>query len=516
VYKPFLIAPMQTAKDIGMEPWLSPQDAFPEMVNARLNKGVLSKRLGYTEEVDSGNGNPIIGFHKATRRDGQHSIIVADTKRLYEFDPYNKTLTELTSGDTFTGLTHNYMQFVNWQEKTYMTNFVDPPYVLNLHAGTIAAVDTGDISFDGVKKLLVYKNRIHYLGPIVNGEYYPDRDWFSAVLATTCTSATYVDADTDGSVMSVGKIRGEPFVFVKKANNEGVGVYRIVSSRDSTNPIYWEAQSDTVDSLMENVCVQFKDNLVVYTQEGFQFYDGYRGSTADMPKLRDFIDTMNVAKHQFCHAARIYEDEYLYMTYAQSGQQYANRMLEFNLTEKSFSESDIAMNCVWGWDGYYAPAAGDVITVNDGGATTMGFDLMPSDLLRLGPRTYAGGRDGKVYRLNSGGDDDGSDITVDIRTSRWNPFTKDGRKCRLGKIGFLVDTSATASYSVGFYKDQSSTAFKTQTLSCAGAGDKHWEYLSGQGEQGEFFRIKLYHTDSDNRPIIHAIMPYFESAGWLA
>lgn len=46
-YQPFLIAPFRTGKSIGLEPWQSPVDAFPVLINARVNKGVLEKRGGY-------------------------------------------------------------------------------------------------------------------------------------------------------------------------------------------------------------------------------------------------------------------------------------------------------------------------------------------------------------------------------------------------------------------------------------------------------------------------------------
>lgn len=48
-YKPYLIAPIKHGKEEGMEPWLLPKDAFSTLKNCYINKGVLQKRLGYTE-----------------------------------------------------------------------------------------------------------------------------------------------------------------------------------------------------------------------------------------------------------------------------------------------------------------------------------------------------------------------------------------------------------------------------------------------------------------------------------
>lgn len=49
-YEPFLIAPIKNGLDLGMEPWLTPQDAFRVLTNAYLRRGVLQKRLGYSSK----------------------------------------------------------------------------------------------------------------------------------------------------------------------------------------------------------------------------------------------------------------------------------------------------------------------------------------------------------------------------------------------------------------------------------------------------------------------------------
>ena len=48
-YTPYLIADFKTGYETDKEPWLLPQDAFKTLFNAYLHKGVLTKRLGYTE-----------------------------------------------------------------------------------------------------------------------------------------------------------------------------------------------------------------------------------------------------------------------------------------------------------------------------------------------------------------------------------------------------------------------------------------------------------------------------------
>lgn len=51
-YAPFLIAPFQTGLATDIAPWLLPEDAFSDIVNGRINHGVLQKRHGYVKQGD--------------------------------------------------------------------------------------------------------------------------------------------------------------------------------------------------------------------------------------------------------------------------------------------------------------------------------------------------------------------------------------------------------------------------------------------------------------------------------
>jgi len=51
-YAPFLIAPFQIGLDTDIAPWQLPEDAFSDIVNGRLNHGVLQKRNGYIKQGD--------------------------------------------------------------------------------------------------------------------------------------------------------------------------------------------------------------------------------------------------------------------------------------------------------------------------------------------------------------------------------------------------------------------------------------------------------------------------------
>jgi len=126
-----------------------------------------------------------------------------------------------------------------------------------------------------------------------------------------------------------------------------------------------------------------------------------------------------------------------------------------------------------------------------------------------------GGRDGWLWRMFTGTSD--NDVKYDFKaaSARLNPFNKIGKRCSLGRVAVLVDTSATASFDVKLYKNTSSTAYKTQTITCTGNSDKHWETLHAGGETGDTHQIEFSNDAKANLPVIHATWLEMEPAGHI-
>ena len=97
-YQSFLIADLKTAKFIGKEPWLSPQDAFETLENMRINKGVWEKRLGFSLYAQMKHSNTaktdtnITGIHTYLKN-GMPSLLIMDCKRCNYYNPVGQTMT---------------------------------------------------------------------------------------------------------------------------------------------------------------------------------------------------------------------------------------------------------------------------------------------------------------------------------------------------------------------------------------------------------------------------------------
>ena len=134
-YQPFLIAGLKTAKSIGLEPWLSPQDAFPTIENAFVNKGVLEKRGGFSQFAQMKHGTvaqtttSITGIHSYLKN-GLPSLLIMDTARANSYNAVTGAMTDVSSDldtptDIFTGTASDFFSFLNLKGTAYMVNNVN-------------------------------------------------------------------------------------------------------------------------------------------------------------------------------------------------------------------------------------------------------------------------------------------------------------------------------------------------------------------------------------------------------
>ena len=521
-YRPFYIDKITSGLDISTEPRLLQPDGFSSLLNARVEKGKLIKRPGYSVAATTGQSNAIVGIGK-TYHQGPCKLIVADTKRLYRFEPHAGTTTELTDGDTFTGADYQYFQFASWLGKTYMTNWSDPLYVLDSSDDSVALLDTGDTTITRAQHIFIWKNRLFLINTVEDGnDWYPQRIRWSDVLGGSTagvvnfTSTNFVDGEFQGEddvPMLVRFFRGVPYVFFKQF------VCPIKSQRVAEGLFTWGAPLEEWGSMSQNFGIRTKNGIMFLNQRNIDIFDGYRGQAIDLPKLRDFVDTFDNRKWHYITGTNSGESDYAYMTYAEDGQDVPNKILEINTLDQTFSTAGIPLNAIYGFDGFYspewliAPNVYDDDYALDGDFDASALDMTSEAQLRTTATTYGGDTAGNILDLNSGTDFGGNTYPVEIRSARVNPFQKNGKQARVGRIEFLVDTSATASYTLSVYKNTSSTAFKTFTLSCSGLHDKHWKSKSLGGEACDLFSFKLSHTAKANSPVIHAIRLWLTEGG---
>ena len=552
-YRPYLISDFKTAKEIGKEPWLSMPDGFPTLVNMHVNKGVLEKRLGFSSFAQMKHGSTaqtatsITGI-KTYLKDGLPNLLIMDSKgsagsytgRCNLYNPVDATMTDISSdlatpADIFTGSPSDFFSFQNWLGVGYMVNNIDQVYKWEGRNNAVVpfnvqinTTDSKTNHVDTCRFIFVKDDRLLLLETTELGTWHPNRLRYSPVLQTdfSAPGGGFVDAPTQQRICTAGFVGRHVAVYFQGIDDDSIGsLWLIKSTGNSDIPFRWERVTTTEGCRSPYSGVEFRDGLGSVGLSNILFYDGFKIKDLDIPNIRDILDEFNDAYIRSVFGWNQRERRHLLLTFADSSSSAIDRMLDYNILENNWtvhkSGQSFFVNCIGGFNDQKVPSMAELddVVASDGAEVS---EITVDSRAVLGtpkPFTLIGCRNSRVYKWNDGEydgtDDDDGKIEIDARSSRLNPFTKNGRKVACEKIGFLVDNDSSASFLVSVFKNTSSTAYTTKTISCDGYNDKFWTYIFCDGEIGDFHRLKISHTERGNTPKIHAFMPYFDIAGSL-
>lgn len=555
MYQPFLIAGFKTAKSIGLEPWLSPQDAFETLENMHVNKGVLEKRLGFSPFATMKHGSTVqtatsITGIKTYLKNGMPELLIMDSKgvagsytgRCNRYNAVDGTMTDISSDldtpvDIFSGSPSDFFHFVNWQGVGYMVNNVDQIHKWTGQGNAVVAhniqisSDPKTNHIDTCQFVFTIDDRMVLLGPTELGTWYPQRLRYGGVLQTDFTEpgGGTDDAETQERISAAGMIGKTVYAFFQ--GPDGGSLWRIRRTGNSDIPLEWERITKTEGSRSPYSGIEFNDGLAAIGLSNILFYDGFKIKRIELPHGRDILTEFNDAyiRSVFGHNQKEQSQRHLLFTFADLASSSIDRILDYNITENNWtihkSVQTFFVNCIGGFNGQKVPTMAELDDVVAADGALVSAITVDSRAILGTPKpfTLIGCRNSQVYKWNDG-EFDGTDTTsgkiaINALSSRWNPFTKYGRKVACEKIGFLVDNDEDASFLVSVYKNtRTTTAYVTKTISCDSAdddADKFWVYIFCNGEIGDFHRLKISHTAKGNTPKIHAFKPYFEQAGRL-
>jgi len=543
-YQPFLISGFKTAKSIGMEPWLSPPDAFPTLENMFVNKGVLEKRggfslLGQMKHGSTPKTDTAITGICTYLKNSMPCLLVMDTARCNFYNPIDETMTDISSdldapADLFTGSSSDYFHFLNWRGVGYMTNNVNQIHKWEGRGSAVVpfniqvnTTDTSDNHINTCKYIFVIDDRMVLLDTVEFGKWYPQRLRYGGVLQTDFTVAGggTDDAETQERISAAGMIGKTVYAFFEGPTTGSL--WRIRRTGNSSIPLEWERVKATEGSKSPYSGIEYNDGLIAVGLSNIIFYNGYEIKQLGHPEARDILSEFNTdhIRKVYGYYQRERDHRHLLFTFADSDSSVTDRLLDYNIIENNWtihkSEQSFFVNCLGGFNGQKVPTVAeldDAYTFDEDIVENMTVDSR-AIIGNPNPYTIIGGRNSRIYKWNDGEydgtDDANGKIEIKAESGRWNPFIKQGAKVACGKIGFLVDSDENASFTASVYKNTSTTAYTTKEISCDGGNDKFWVYIFCGGEIGNFHRLKISHTERGNTPKIHAIMPYFSPAGAL-
>lgn len=419
--------------------------------------------------------------------------------------------------DEFTGDSTNFFSLANCKGKTYFSNDYG---VIQKYNGTNLSRFPIDLDVEGgpdndvtrCRFIIYHKTRLIILDTTERGtRYRPRARWCEAKDYVTWKDDSYVDADTEEMLIAYKFLGDDIVVWFENST------WLLSYTSDSDLPYRWDKIDAMKGCYARMSPVAFSDEVMALGKVEISATDGREAYAIDK-RIPDFSLTWIQNSVPFSYGYNYDELKQAWITYASAeaiahadGNIYPNRVLVLNVEDKSFSTLELPVHVL--------------------GQTVLEADLTWDDIyetwdeidwtwdrkdLQAGyPITLMGGEDGKIYKLNSGGDDDGSDIEFQAIFGQWNPFIEDGKKALLGWLDFLVDVDANVSFTVKNYIDTDLNPVHTELVSCTAVEGSeevatHRVYVNAMAR---FHRLEIYNNDSVNRPVIHAIIPYMEAGG---
>lgn len=461
--------------------------------------------------------NAIMGIKEFTQSDGTKQLLVFDTLRAAYFNTTTEVLEDINESDTFTGDNEDFFWVSNWKGKAYITNNVDRLATWDGSSFANLDVDTdGDTNNDLNRCLLVFpfKNYLCLLRTREGGTDYPQRVRWSKLNDPTIwdegDGGGFVDAPTSQWITGAHYSKDAVIVFFQRS----VWALRFVGDVDL--PFRWdkiaEFQNDSLLMEAPHSVVSHRDQAYAYGTTSFIAADQFQVGEIDS-FVPDLTISVNQDKTNIVNSGKLDKLKQIWVTYPETTSTTSNKVGVFNYSERTWTTYDLAITC------FGTSSLINTITWNSETRTwnqiADSWNNFPGG---AGFPTFLGGdQNGIVRQLNTNQDDNGSDISLEWTSTRWNPYAAQGKRAKLGWIDFLVSHHSSATVTIEFYVDFDSVAYQTSTLDFAAAQtsqEKVWKRLNS-GAIGGSHRIKISHTASNETVQFHAIIPYFEMAGDL-
>ena len=506
-YQPFPIYDFRSGLQLDREPWLLPGDAFMTMENAYLFRGVLCKRLGYSLFADTEAGFDIVGIFNYIESNGAKTLMVADTRRLYEYNTGTKVLDDKDGSDYYTGTGANFISSCNYKSKVYMANNKDQCRSYNgATVGTWKVDISGDTfnDLDFCLLIMYSKRRIILLRTSEDGTLCPQRArWCTVDDPDDWDNDEYVDAPTSEWIRGAAYSGDDIIVFFDES------VWMLKYTGNETLPFRWERISATAGCAATFSVVDKGDEVLALEKTGLVFADALGVKRAD-DKIPDVVLNFNADTVDLVCGALYKELRHVWWSYPSLGASKSDRVLVLNYDDWSFSIYKMSLSCL----GFFSRQESETWASTTG---TWAEQVGPwvKSTTQLGYPTALGGTsDGKVYLLNDTPGDAGLNIAMNVKGGYWNPFMKSGKKARLGYIDFLIECNEAYELTVDFFMNFNSTPYQSKTLSFDHPGSKAWTRIHS-GAIGTSHGITIRDDSHSQQPKIHAITPYFKPAGRL-
>ena len=501
-YRPFPIYDYTSGLHLEKEPWLIPNKAFADIENFRVNRGILSKRRGYSL-FGKPSDNPITGIFSYWSVAGDRQLLVFDTRRIYRYDEANEEWTDIEEEDVFSGSASDYMAADLWHGNMYISNDVDPIQKYDGSSLTELPKNTPDGDINHTLWPIIHKERLLILRPTIAGVIRSTRvQWTAPGTDDDWDNGGYLEAPSIDWIVSYSFIGDRLIVYFERS------IWALNYVGEADMPFQWEKLMESEGGAAPFSGIQFSDEAIILGPTRFISTDGMTLRNFG-DQIRDYVLDINQEAYDTVFGAIVEEEREIWWNYPEVGENMPNRNIVYNYFEDTWYRFDIPIQVIGYHRSQYARTWEKDIAWED--ATFTWTD-------RAGqagfPLTLGGAQDGKVYLLNDTYQDEGEDYIGYARFKPLNPFIESGRSVRLGYLDIYYSIDDATAVDINFYDNESLDPYLTKTISLTGPEDqkKHMRRLV-VNRDAAFHSIEIRSQEKDQIIEIHAIVPWMKPTG---
>lgn len=449
---------------------------------------------GFTAYTSDGTAQPIIdstdrvmGIYRYIMSDGSQSVLAFNTTRANLYDGLTKTFLPLDASPVMNGSATDYIWATQWQSteipnRLYFTNgkgyngttdgirYFDGSGTGNVTVAFRPSLGGGRNLYGG-KLLFVLKQRLVVLGVYeydgATLTYNPQRArWCQAQGPSNWDDLVpggggFVDAPTGDRILSARALQDQ--IIVNFTNS----IWTLRPVADPALPYRWDKLNDFRACDGKMATQGFDTQVAALGVRGITATDGLKSPRID-DRIQDFTtDQINNDQFDKVFCLRSYADERWWTLYADLTNTENNKALIFDEMSKGFSTYTINMNCMGYGNLVEDYGLDDFIAENDLDVTIeeVGEDTLQDYFWQDNQETTLGGNiTGTVFLLETGGDDNGAEISASLVSAQWNPFNKEGKEALLTHVDFYVDTQQNTTMLVEFFKDNAFSPYASQVI----------------------------------------------------
>jgi hypothetical protein len=344
--------------------------------------------------------------------------------------------------------------------------------------------------------LTLHKDRVFYLNCPEEDEGDSLVMWSKSGLGEQVPSANYQYFDKDdGEAITGGASLGD-YLLVFKRNKIGI----LAGELDAESELWYLDHG--IGCISGHTILPFKDKIVFLSEEGWKATDG-----KNIWSLSTAIDGL-VADGRFVKAEK---DNWSSVYYPEK-EQFMSLVNHSSLQDRIYIGHFLVPLLLEGM-GADELKIGELVSwtyhqYDNDELTCLGTYTDTSGLTKV----IAGGADGIVYELDSGTQDDSSNIECNLQTD-WlalGTTLGESKRVRRGYVGWTAATSASASFVTDVDYGRTDDA-KTITNDSTGTRDGGTSQITMKGT-GKVFRF-TFNESSDDTIGLHNIVVYFQSEG---